>query len=344
MKGGGDPVLRALALFWGCVIVGVGGLAGALQYLGPLPKPAAAHVEPAPLVVAAPVAAVHEAPAPVVVVGPLPPGAAIAAVDPALLEAAPAFPDRTLPRIGPDGRTPGARYAAGWDPADKRPRIAILLADVGMNAQDSGEAIRGLPAAVSFAIPPYGVRAGGLLEDARARGHELFAVVPMEPSLYPQNDPGPQALLTGAAPAENARRLQWALSRFEGYAGVTAVLGRMHGERFANAPELHAVMLEELARRGLLYLDPRPGGQPPRSAHLPPYRAIDLVVDAPPVRSEVDERLGQLERIARETGAAIGLADSPAPMIVDRIAAWATSLPVRGYVLVPVSAIIATPR
>ena len=367
------PVLRSLALFWGAVTAAAVVLGAVLQVLGPLrpgaiahaPAPpdaakaaasvsspaadhaAGAHSEdahaPAPPA-AAPTAPIHQATAepPRRVVVPEP-GAPVAAPDPLLLEASPSFQGLQLPRIGPGDLRPSQVYAAGRAALETRPRIAVLMADIGANAQASEEAIRGLPAPVSFAIAPYGLRAPGLLDMARARGHEVFAVVPMEPSSYPLNDPGPNALLTGSAPAVNARNLEWALSRFNGYVGVTAVLGRMHGERYANAPELHAVMLEELGRRGLIYLDPRPGGGAPPSSRLPPFRAVDLVVDAPAVRSEVDERLGQLERRARENGTAIGLAEGPTPMVIDRIAAWATSLPVRGFALVPVSALIVPP-
>jgi hypothetical protein len=335
-----------------------------LQVLGPLPRPSLAHGPDAPAAAKAvdghgsapdphapspPVSAADAhavpaaAPAPRQVLAFPEPGAAVAGPDPSLLEPAPAFDGMQRPRIGPGGLRPSRAYAAGRAAVETRPRIAILMADIGPNAQASEEAIRGLPAPVSFAIAPYGLRAPQLLDMARARGHELFAVVPMEPNSFPLNDPGPNALLTGATPAANARNLEWALSRFNGYVGVTGVLGRMHGERFANATELHAVMLEELGRRGLIYLDPRPGGAPPPSSRLPAFRAVDLVIDAPAVRSEVDERLGQLERRARETGSAIGLAEGPSPMVIDRIAAWATSLPVRGFALVPVSALVASP-
>lgn len=368
------PVLRCLALFWGVVAASAGGLGVALQLLGPLPhgetgqaadlhapdphppdphssdphpsdrQPAGAHATPAPGHDA------HPTPPPLPpvevprrVVSFAGPGAAITDADPQLLEPAPSFDGMQLPRIGPGDVRPSRVYAAGRAVGETRPRIAILMADIGPSAQASEEAIRGLPAPVSFAISPYGLRAPHLLEMARSRGHELFAVVPMEPSGFPINDPGPQALLTGASRATNERNLEWALSRFTGYVGVTAVLGRMHGDRFANATDLHAMMLEELGRRGLIYLDPRPGGTPPPSSRLPPFRAVDLVVDAPAVRSEVDDRLGQLERRARETGTAIGLAEGPTPMVIDRIAAWATSLPVRGFALVPVSALVAPP-
>ncbi len=335
-------VLRALGLFWGGAAVILGVLAGILQVLGPPTKPPepakphAAEASPeAPAEAHAPIVA-----APSAVVRP---GAPIAAPDPALLEPSRSYEGRMLPRIGADQRMAMRVYAAGQDPGETRPRIAVLMADFGPNEKDSDEAIRALPAAVSFAVPPNSRNSERLVLSARARGHELLAVVPMEPTDYPASNPGPNALLTGAPPAQNALYLEWALSRFSGYAGVTAVLNRMHGERFANMTELYASMLEEIGRRGLFYVDPRPRGAAPRRPGMPPYRSVDLVIDAVPVRAELDLALTQLERIARADGVALGLLEGPAPLLVDRVSAWATSLPARGYALVPVSA-IAAPR
>ena len=44
--------------------------------------------------------------------------------------------------------------------------------------------------------------------------------VPMEPFDYPDNDPGPQTLLTSLAPDQNLDRLYWLMSRFAGYVGI----------------------------------------------------------------------------------------------------------------------------
>jgi len=370
------PVARALAVFWGAAVLLLGGLAVVLQLLGPPapvgkvapaeshapaePKadgghaavggavsadhgPANAHGAEAPP--AAEPAHAVETPKPARPLPPAPvavarPGAPVAGPDADLLERAPSYEGARLPRIGADGRMPMRVYAAGRDPGETRPRIAILLSDFGMNEQDSDEAVRGLPAAVSFAVSPYAARPDRVLAAARARGHEIFAALPMEPQNYPLRDAGTYALLTGNPPAVNALRLEWALSRINGYVGVTGALGPMHGERFAAASELFATALEEMARRGLLYVDPRPGATAPRTERMPPFRGIDVVVDAPPVRAEVEAKLERLEQVARENGAAIGLVNGTLPMVVDRVGAWAIALQARGIALVPVSAIV----
>lgn len=177
------------------------------------------------------------------------------------------------------------------------------------------------------------------MEAARSRGHEVLASLPMEANGYPLNDAGPRSLLTGAAPAVNRENLEWALSRLQGYVGVTGASDGLRGERFAAQSSSFDLILDEVARRGLLYIDPRPGAPPPRIAG----RSVDLVVDDPSTRAEIEGKLAALERVAREHGSALGLAGPLRPVTVQRIAAWARDIEGRGFELVPVSALITEP-
>ena len=334
-------MLRTLAWFWAPVLLLLAGGAVVLQWLGPpasvVARPAPAQSVAAPTrAVAAPVPKPASPTAAPTAYHPPAPGAPVAGPDTALLEPSPAYPDASLPLIGPGGRLPMQVYAAGYDATDTRPRVALLLAGVGMSDTDSEEAVRTTPAQVSLAISPYAIHPESLLAAARAQGHETLISIPMEPQNYPLNDPGNQALLTGATPAANAQRLEWVLSRITGYVGATGALGRLRGERFASAPTLMAPVLDELGRRGLLYLDPRPDLKPP-------HRGIDVVIDEPPVRVEIEAKLARLEQIAHDRGVAIGLASAPLPVTTGRIAAWAATLSLRGLQLVPVSAVVAPP-
>jgi polysaccharide deacetylase 2 family uncharacterized protein YibQ len=67
---------------------------------------------------------------------------------------------------------------------------------------------------------------------------------------------------------------------------------------------------------------------------------VDLVVDEPAVRTEIDAKLARLEQLARDRGSALGLVSAPTPVSVERLAAWAALLAQRGVVLVPVSALV----
>jgi polysaccharide deacetylase 2 family uncharacterized protein YibQ len=246
-----------------------------------------------------------------------------------------------LPRVGPDGRTSIRAYARPFDRTDSRPRIALVVGNLGLSTALSEEAIRRLPAAVGLAFSPYAPRPDLLLERARARGMEVLSAVPLEPMGYPMNDPGERALLTSLPPAENADRLAWTLSRIVGQVGAVGALGPMRGERFAALPELIGAVQDSLRNRGLLYLDPRPGAPPPARAW---GRTADILVDEPATRGEIERRLGELERIARERGSALGLAADVSPVLVDRVASWAAGLEGRGLVLAPVTAVIRRPE
>jgi hypothetical protein len=306
------------------------------------PAPAAAAPPARP---PAPAAATTPPPAPAppplvpVVAAPRAAPRPIAAPDPALQEAG---RHGTLPRIGTDGRTSIRAYGAEFDRGDTRPRIGIVVADIGLSASATEDALRRLPAGVALAVSPYAQRPAPAAERARERGLETLIALPLEPAGYPLNDPGDRALLTGRGMAENLDQLDWSLARFQGYVGAIGVVAGMRGERFAALPEAIGAVQEALLRRGLLYIDPRPGAPSPARAW---GRAVDVVLDEPArTRHEIDRRLAELEQMARARGTALGLAGAPTPVLVEAIAAWAAGLDQRGLVLAPVSALIRRPE
>jgi hypothetical protein len=259
--------------------------------------------------------------------------------DPALQEAG---RHGTLPRIGADGRTSIRTYGREFDRRDTRPRVGIVVADIGLSASTTDDAIRRLPAGVTLALSPYAQRPAQAAERARERGMETLIAIPLEPTGYPLNDPGDRALLTGRGMAENLDQLDWSLARFQGYVGAIGVVAGMRGERFAALPEAMAAVQDVMFRRGLLYIDPRPGVPSPARAW---GRGVDVVLDEPArTRHEIDRRLGELEQLARERGSALALAGAPTPVLVEAIAAWAAGLDQRGVVLAPVSALIRRPE
>ncbi|TCZ53162.1 divergent polysaccharide deacetylase family protein [Roseicella aquatilis] len=346
---------RALGLFWAIVLGALGGAAGTLAWLGPLPGPATASaLPPAAVAAAEPVAGQPEAPAPaarteaaaadtvlqdITFRGPTVPNRPTLAPESALLEPGPHGP---LPRVGPDGRSSIRAYGRPFDRQDPRPRVALVVGGLGMNAAVTEEAIRRLPPSVTLAFSPYAPRVELLLYQARARGMEVLLALPLEPTGYPQNFPGDRALLSGLSASENGDRLLWALSRFSGYVGAIGALGPMRGERFAQLGEAMGALQSTLTARGLLYIDPRPGAvQAPQRAW---GRGTDLVVDEPATRSEIDRKLARLEEIARQQGSALGYAGEASPVLVDRIAVWAGGVEARGLVLAPVTALIRRPE
>lgn len=232
-------------------------------------------------------------------------------------------------------------YAADADRAKaaKTPVVAIVIGGLGVGAAKTTDAIMKLPAAVTLAFTPYGSDPGKLAERARAQRHEIFLQIPMEPYDFPDNDPGPQTLLTSLTTDQNMDRLYWHLSRMQGYAGITNFMGA----RFIATDAAMQPVIREAAKRGLGFFD---DGSSPRSiapqiagSQAMPFGKGDIAIDAVPTPTEIDRALNKLEAAARERGAAIGTA-SALPVSIERISAWTRTLSDRGILLVPLTTVM----
>jgi polysaccharide deacetylase 2 family uncharacterized protein YibQ len=251
-----------------------------------------------------------------------------------------------LPKIAADGRPPSQAYAQPVTiPAGRinAPRIALIVGGLGVSASATDKAIDTLPAPVTLAFTPYSADLATVAANARARGHELLLQAPMEPFDYPDNDPGPQTLLTSLSGPENVDRLQWLMSRMQGYVGVANLMGA----RFTASDAALTPVLQELAHRGLIYVD---DGSSPRSvaaqaagAQNLPFAHADISLDAASAPNDVDHALARLELKARQTGHATGFIDAT-PAAVSKIADWAKTAAGRGFVLVPVSMVVSKPK
>jgi uncharacterized protein len=242
--------------------------------------------------------------------------------------------------VAADGLKPSSVYAGGNEiiraRASTMPAIAVVIHGLGVGAAKTNDAIVKLPGAVTLAFTPYGSDPAKLVERARTQGHEVLLQVPMEPFDYPDNDPGPQTLLTSVAADQNLDRLYWHLSRFQGYAG----LANFMGSRFVTTDAAIQPVIREAAKRGLAYFD---DGAAPRSlagqiaqSQAVPFAKADLTIDVVPTAAEIDRALAQLETVARQRGVAVGVA-SALPISIDRIASWIKMLESRGILLVPLT-------
>lgn len=259
------------------------------------------------------------------------------ALDSRLIEDSPHGP---IPRVGPDGTRPLDVYsrADGAAAMRKGPRIAIVVSGLGISENATNESIAKLPGAVTFAFAPHTADLTRWTARARDDGHEFLLQLPMEPFDYPDNDPGPQTLLTSLPTEQNIDRLYWFLSRAHGYVGVANFMGA----RFTANEGAMTPVLAELSRRGLLYFD---DGASTRSiagraadAAKTPYIKADIVIDAKANWSDIDTALERLERLALEREHAVGVA-SALPVSIERIARWAKTVESRGIRIVPLSAV-----
>ena len=249
--------------------------------------------------------------------------------------------------VAAEGMKPFRAYAGGSDAnralAAKTPSIAIVISGLGVGAAKTADAIMKLPAAVTLAFTPYGSDPTKLVERARAQKHEVLLQVPMEPFDYPDNDPGPQTLLTTLGAEQNIDRLAWHMSRFQGYVG----LANFMGSRFVTTDAALQPIVKDAAKRGLAWLD---DGTAPRSVagviaegQAMPFAKADVGIDTVPTPAEIDRALARLETLAKERGTSVGVA-SALPISVERIGNWAKQLESRGIMLVPLTTAMLKPK
>lgn len=231
------------------------------------------------------------------------------------------------------------KFARSFDATQAQPRIGLVIGNLGLARSATQAAIQDMPGDVTLAFSSLSPDIETNVASARAAGHEVLLGVPMEPDNYPQNDPGPNALLVQSPNDENVKRLQWALARSEGYVGVMPMMG----EKFVTQEDKLVPVLQTLKQEGLLFLDAT-GVKASTVAPLSrlarmPFARGDIKIDASAARNAIDAQLIALEQLAREHGQAIGVA-LPYPVTFEKLKAWIATLEEKGLVLAPVTALV----
>jgi len=239
-------------------------------------------------------------------------------------------PQGPLPVIAPDGRTPFAVYSRPWR-SEGKPKVALIVGGLGLNPAATRTAIERLPPEVTLSFVPYAEGLQGWIDLARANGHEVLLEIPMEPSDYPDNDPGPYTLLSSSNPQEINRRMEWLLSRASGYMGVTNYLG----DKFVASDAGMAAFTSTLKSRGLAFFDD--GSARTRSGAWARASAA-TVVDEQASPEAIVAQFNALEAAAKSRGAALGTGFAY-PVTVEVALRWAAGVKDRGLQLVPASAV-----
>ena len=241
-----------------------------------------------------------------------------------------------IPRISPSGKRASRSYAKPFDSSKGKPKIAIVVGGLGLNASLTERAIDELPAHVTLAFAPYAKDLDFWATKARAAGHEVILELPMEAHAGSPQALGPAALLTSRTQQENLERLDWLLSRFQGYFAATNYLGG----KFSADPEAIRPVLEKLDAAGVAYIDDT--GAIRRAGVKGEWTIVNRVITAGNSNNDskaVKRGLDALEKIARRDGNALGKTfayDASISEITD----WAAGLSERGFTIAPASAVL----
>jgi polysaccharide deacetylase 2 family uncharacterized protein YibQ len=240
-------------------------------------------------------------------------------------------PGGPLPIIAPDGRTPFDAYKRPFI-SNGRPKIALVIGGLGLNARATQAAIETLPGEITLSFVPYSEGLQGWVDMARAHGHEVLLETPMEPTDYPDNDPGPYTLMADAQGPDTVKKLEWILSRTTGYFGLTNYLG----SRFLSSDRAYDAFATVLRGRGLGFIDDGAAGR--RTGGVPRASA-ERVIDEQLSKGALDQQLLALEAGALQRGQALG-SGFAYPVTLETVARWSQGLEQRGFQLAPASALV----
>jgi hypothetical protein len=239
----------------------------------------------------------------------------------------------TVPTVSSDGRRPWQAYARPFTGAPDAPRIAVVIAGLGLMTDATSAAIEATPGDVTLAFDAAAPQLPDRLAAARRAGHETLIEIGLQSRDFPAVDPGPDGLLSGLSAGENQARLERSLSQGAGYVGVLA----RGGDDFAATPAQASALLGALRRMGLALVSSaaiEAGGAMPPQAHT------DVVIPASSFREEIAAKLREAEAIAKARGRAVVTVSEPTPLALAALTPWIGGLKGRGFEIAPVSAVV----
>ena len=244
-----------------------------------------------------------------------------------------------LPVIAPDGRQPWLEYSRGFKRADRKPRIALIISNLGLSDTYTKATLELLPEDITLSFSHVAPRLKSWVREARQKGHEILLDIPMEPIGFPKNDPGRATLLTSSNEVENLNRLEHIMKQAGGYVGLLGTLGT----KFMLHSETFLPVLRSIKQRGLIYVDSRStsrslGPELASSIQLP--KAFNNVfLDKEPSQEKIKNKLDELERIALKRRFAVGIAQ-PLPITIEILSQWTKELKTKQIALAPITAIV----
>ncbi len=231
------------------------------------------------------------------------------------------------------------RHAVAVDMADPRPKIALVIDDMGVMRARTAQALM-LPGPLTLAWFPFAPDLPEQMEAAAARGHEALLHMPMQANTDSILQTGPDPLRIDLPAAENLARLRIAIGAVPGVVGLNNHMGSV-ATRDAALMDLMALQVRE---HGMLFLDsvvvPHSLALPRAEAAGVPSAARDVFIDNTANPAIIRGQLADLEDFALRHGYAIGIGH-PRPHTLAALAEWLPTLSGKGFVLWPVAATVA---
>ena len=259
----------------------------------------------------------------------------------------------TVDRDGPDASGPAshgpARQVAPREPArdephhsegegPPRPKAVIVVDDLGYN-MDVARALLAIDASLTFSILPFLTHSPAIAKEANRRGREVILHLPMEPWNRDENPPGKGTLFVDMADDALLGQLRACLEAVPFIVGVSNHMGSRMTER----ADRMRLILAELSREGLFFLDSRTsrksvGARVAGELGLATAQGtlfLDRVLEREAILGEF-KRLG---RLAKRRGEAIGICH-PSSEVMSAFGSGVDGLKADGVEIVPLSVLV----
>ncbi len=184
--------------------------------------------------------------------------------------------------------------------------VAIIIDDIGYDKK-MAEGFLALDVPLTFSLLPMGTFNHRIIDKALKKDVEIMLHQPMEPSDYPDVNPGPGALLTTMNPDELISQLSANLDKLPQVKGVNNHMG----SKLTASSEQMRQIFTILKKRGLFFVDSRTTAdtrcrQSAALLHLP-FAERDVFIDHEQTPAFVRKQLKLLVKRARRQGYAIGI-------------------------------------
>ena len=215
----------------------------------------------------------------------------------------PGSKDRIAGAARPELRTPAVASALA---ELEKPNVCIIMDDVGENEELLNTLPR-IPFPLTLSVMPDCQYTKSSADWAHNHGYEVMVHLPMQPLLYPEENPGRHALLVSMDRQTLLQETSRALSEVPYAAGVNNHMGSLFTTNRAKLD----VVLDVLAQRNLYFIDSRTSVRSIgyEMAHEKGLRCgerslfLDDINDREPIRQRFEELLG----LARRNGQAVGI-------------------------------------
>ena len=218
----------------------------------------------------------------------------------------------------------------------REPVIAIVIDDMGVSHRRTAN-ISSLDYPLTSSFLTYASNLRPQIAAAERAGHEIIAHLPMEPKA--SMNVSPDVLTVKMNEKQVAEGLNGMLDKFPGIAGVNNHMG----SRFTEDAERMDVVMKELEKRGLFFLDskttPHSAGEKAAKDNLVRYVSRNVFLDNEDKFDYVMRQLRQTEAIARKNGYAVAIGH-PKEQTYNALKVWLPTLKSRNLRLVHLSEIV----